>query len=67
MINIVVNCNSDEVIIAEGEIGEIRIKVSRPSEMIEVLENVLNKIMFSGETIYLGKIDEEFRYTIGEW
>jgi len=74
MINIVVNCNSDELVLNAGYKDETRMKVKNPTELIKVLEEVLNCVgsefytyRMMGDGIRLSKIDEDTEITIEEW
>ena len=70
MIKIIVNCNSDEITInAEGWKEPFNFNAKYPTQVLKILEEVINLISEDRETlgIQLVQIDEDNSRTIGEW
>lgn len=70
MIEIEVNCNSDEVIIkADGWKEPFEFEAKYPTQVCKILEETLNLLSEDREPlgVRLFKIDEDTRQHIGEW
>lgn len=72
MIEIIVNCNDDNLTISYNQIESLnlsRMPIIHPIRLIEVFENLFNEITDGHDPIgvTLIKIDEDTSTTVGEW
>ena len=68
MIEIVIDYNNDKVIIDYGAASEERIPYTGQMHKIEyIIRKVLDKVMHSGESVTLSKMDEDNKYLIKDW
>ena len=67
-----IDCNNDILTINDGEGDICKFKIDDPIKVITFLEEIFNRINPNIHTstplnIELVKIDEDSKYTIGEW
>jgi len=68
MIEIVIDYNDDQVIIDHGAGSEEKIPITGQIHKVEyIIRKVLDKVMHSGESVTLSKMDENDKYRIEDW